>query len=351
MIKITNKKVLLFGIVTTLLFNIVIMSGFNMFFIGSAYSFLYLCIIPGFFIERVIRIRGTYFFESITYIVGFSIAYLYLVGLSTNLLAVIPNLSRPLNMPNSAIVFNIYTVFLLLIDYIRENNSFIHIALPKVTFAQLLFYIIPFFFPILCIIGTGLLNNNGVNTFILILLFSIGVYTLLVSIFMKKLEQFHFEMPIYLTAISLLFMFSLRSSYIIGWDIYSEYRVFMVTESSQFWSMANYPDPYNACLSITILPTLFHYLTGVDNAFVFKILFQCIFALIPVIIYSVAKKFANRLIAFLSAFFFMSTLDFFLELPALNRQEIAYLFFGLILLTLFSKQIAPQKKKILFVIL
>jgi uncharacterized membrane protein len=349
--KITNQKVLFFGVFATLLFNVVVLSDFNILFVGSAYSFLYLSIVPGFFIQRLLRMRGISFFELITYIVGFSISYLFLVGISTNLLVFLPSMPQPLNTLNSLVVFNIYTIFLLLINHIREDNSLIYVKLPKIAFIHLFIYIIPFFFPILSIMGANLLNSNGVNTFTMILLASIAAYVVLLVIFMRSLEKFHYELPIYLIAVSLLFMFSLRSSYIIGWDIYTEYKVFLLTETHQLWSMANYPDAYNACLSITILPTLFHYFTKVDNVFVYKILFQCIFALAPVAIYSLTKKFAHPLIAFLGAFFFMSTLDFFLELPALIRQEIAYLFFGLILLTLFNKQMPGLQKKFLFVIL
>jgi len=348
--KITNQKVLFVGVVTTLLFTIIVLSGFNFLFVGSTYSFIYLCIIPGFFIQRLLRVRGISFFELIAYITGFSIAYLLIVGISTNLLGFLPFMPRPLNMQNSLVVFNIYTIILLLLNYRREKNSLIYVALPKVTFTQLFFYIMPFFFPILAIIGAQLLNNNEVNMLLMILLFSIALYTLMISIFIKKLESFYFEVPIYLIAISLLFLFSLRSSYIIGWDVYTEYRVFLLTESQQLWSMANYPDAYNACLSITILPTLFHYFTKVDNAFVFKVLFQCLFAITPVTVYVLATRFADRLTAFLSAFFFMSTLNFFRELPALVRQEIAYIFFGLLLLALFSKQITSLQKKILFTV-
>lgn len=294
--------------------------------------------------------QGISFFESITFIVGLSISYLFLVGISTNSLVFIPYMFQPLNKLNSLIVLDVYTVILLFINYLKENKSLLYIIMPKVSFVHLPFYIISFFFPVLSIGGVLLLDRNGVNTLTMILLFSIAFYVLLVTIFTKKLEQFHFEIPLYLIAISVLFMFSLRSSYIIGWDIYTEYKVFLITETHQLWSMANYPDAYNACLSITILPTLFHYFTKVENAFVFKILFQCMFAFTSIIIYSLAKKFANCLTAFLSTFFFMSTLDFFRELPALVRQETAYIFFGLILLTLFSKQIVPLQKKILFVI-
>jgi uncharacterized membrane protein len=348
--KITNQKVLFFGIVATLLFTIVVLSGFNIGFAGSVYSFLYLCIIPGFFVQRLLRMHGISFFESITYIVGFSIAYLLLIGIMTDLLVFLPSIHHPLSMLNSLIVFDIATILLIFINHFKGNTSLLSIALPKITFIQLFFYIIPCFLPILSVIGAQVLNNNGVNIFNMIFLLFISFYVLLVTIFLKDPETFSFEIPIYLIAVSLLFILSLRSSYIVGWDIYTEYRVFLLTESNQLWSMANYTDAYNACLSITILPTLFHYFTKVDNPFVFKVLFQCIFALTPITIYSLAKKFANRLTAFFCAFFFMSTIDFFRELPALIRQEIAYLFFGLLLLTLFNKQIAPLQKKILFII-
>ena len=348
--KINNLKILLIGIVATWLFNMVVLSNFNPLFIGSAYTYIYLIIVPGFFIQRLLRMQGISFFESLAYIVGFSIAYLLQVGIGTNLLGLLPQITHPLNQINCLIVFDIYTAILLLINYFREKDSSIHITFPRVTFIQLFFYITPFFFPLLSILGVDLLNSNGVNTLVMIMLFSIALYTFVVAVFWKNLGDFHFEMPIYLIAISLLFMFSLRSSYIIGWDVYQEYKVFWLTESHQMWSMANYMDAYNACLSITILPTVFHYFTQVSDPYVFKTLFQCTFAFTPITIYGLARRFADRLVAYLATFFFMATLDFFRELPALDRQEIAYIFFGLLLLTLFNKQVAPLQKKLLFLI-
>lgn len=347
--KIKNQKVTFLGFVATLLFNIFVLFGFNILFLGSAYSFIYLCIVPGFFIKRLLRIQSDSTFDSITYIVGLSISYLLIVGISTNYL--IPSLftSQKLNAMNCLLFFDIYTIPLIIINQINKDKSVIRIEWPKVTFIQLFFYIIPFFFPILSIAGVQLLNIGGTNIFIMMLLFTITAYVLLVTIFIRNLEHFHFEVPVYLIAISLFFTMSLRSSYIIGWDIHQEFKVFLLTESHQLWAMANYQDPYNACLSITILPTLFHYFTKIDNASVFKILYQFPFALLPIIIYSIARKFTNCLLSFLSVFFFMSPVGF-LGMSNMLRQSIAYLFFGLLLLILFSKQIVPIQKKILFII-
>lgn len=348
--KVTHRKVFVVSLIATLLFNVFVLSGFNPFFLGSVYSFVYLGLMPGFFIKRALRIPNFSFFESITYNLVLSIAYLLFVGISTNYFFSLIHSRYPLNVQNSLFIFDVYIMVLIIIDQIKKNNDIDHIILHKPNFIQFLFYIVPCFFPVFSILGAQMTNKSGNSTFIMILLFSIALYVFFATIFMKKLAQFCFEVPVYLAAISLLLMFSLRSSYVIGWDIYQEYKVFLLTESHQLWSMENFQDPYNACLSITILPTLFHYFTKVDNPFVFKILYQIIFGFTPVIIYLIAKKFSNCFIAFLSAFFFMSTVDFFLEMPAIVRQEIAFLFFGLLLLTLFNRQIAPLQKKILFII-
>ncbi len=333
----------------SVLFNGFVLSDLNPLFLGSIYSSIYLFFVPGILIKKLLRIEQISFFESITYIVGLSIAFILLVGISTNSLSLL-HIIRPLNTINSLIVFDLYLITLFLINLITRGNLKINFYLPKLTFTEVLFYLVPFIFPILSILGTQLLNNNGSNILTMILLSAIGFYIFLTAIFFKKLKSFSFEIPIYLIAISLLLMFSLRSSFIIGWDIYQEYKVFLLTQSHQFWSMQNYQDPYNACLSITILPTVIQYFTKINNPYIFKLLFQFIFAVVPVTIYLFTRKLASPFISFLSVFFFMSTLDFFMEMPALIRQEIAFIFFGLLLSTIFNKKLLPLQKRMLFII-
>src|SRR5579884_3902361 len=137
--KITNLQILLLGIGTTLLFDIAVLSNFNVLYISSAYTFLYLCLIPGIFIQRLLKIRGISFFDSIMYITGFSISFLFLVGLSTNLLVLLPQMSHPLTKLNSLIFFNFYIALLMPISYYFGDKDTIHIVLPKVTFVQLCF--------------------------------------------------------------------------------------------------------------------------------------------------------------------------------------------------------------------
>src|SRR5258708_39371033 len=104
--KITNLKLSLLSIFLTVLFNLFVLSGFNPFFIGSFYAFIFLLFFPGFFIKRLLGFEKVLFFESITYIVGFSITYLYLVGLGANSLVFLLHNSKPLTSINSLAVFD-----------------------------------------------------------------------------------------------------------------------------------------------------------------------------------------------------------------------------------------------------
>ena len=57
-------------------------------------------------------------------------------------------------------------------------------------------------------------------------------------------------------SLALLFVASMRSWHVVGWDINAELQVFRLTEAG-YWSMSHLQDAYNACLSITLLPTIF----------------------------------------------------------------------------------------------
>ena len=131
---------------------------------------------------------------------------------------------------------------------------------------------------------------------------------------------------IYLVSLSLLLTTSLRGWSVTGHDIQQEYLVFQLTEVHGRWSMAYFHDAYNACLSITILPTELGQIINVDNPYIYKLFFQLLFALCPVLAYALARRYFNRGIATLAVAYFVGFPTFFTDMPFLNRQEIALLF-------------------------
>jgi uncharacterized membrane protein len=97
--------------------------------------------------------------------------------------------------------------------------------------------------------------------------------------------------------------------------------------------MSNAPNPYNACLSVTILPTMLSQLLRVDDPYIFKFWFQLLFALCPVFVYRISLRYGDRTIALVATIYFIAFPTYFTDMPFVNRQEIAYLFVGACVLT------------------
>jgi uncharacterized membrane protein len=89
-------------------------------------------------------------------------------------------------------------------------------------------------------------------------------------------------------------------------------------------------------------------MTGIPDAYVFKALYQAIFAAAPVIVYCVARRVGSRLIGVLAAIYFMAFPTFFTDLPFLCRQEIALLFFGAGLLVITNRHLTIRSRQVWF---
>ena len=138
---------------------------------------------------------------------------------------------------------------------------------------------------------------------------------------------------LYFIATAMLLMTSLRGWYITGSDIQYEYVVFELTKSHGDWSISNAQNAYNACLSVTILPTMLSQLLRVDDPYIFKFWFQLLFALCPVFVYRISLRHSGRTIALIATIYFIAFPTYFTDMPFENRQEIAYLFVGACILT------------------
>jgi uncharacterized membrane protein len=145
-------------------------------------------------------------------------------------------------------------------------------------------------------------------------------------------------------------MFSLRSGYVVGYDIQSELHVFNLTAANHRWLLSSESDAYNATLSLTILPTILKEFlhTGTDT--IFKFYFPLLGATMPGIIFAISRKILGYAESIIVALFFIVQSQFLQEMPALCRQEIAFVFFLLFLYAMFEKNMIQATKKALFLI-
>ncbi|HYT43037.1 MAG TPA: hypothetical protein VEP90_11895, partial [Methylomirabilota bacterium] len=348
----TFGKKTLFSLLVGLaiLTNILELAHVNFLYTTTLISFCTCILLPGFLISLILRIRKLSLWENLLFIVGLSIAFLEFGGLLLNILLPIFGINNPLAFQNLVVGFDVYILLLFIFAWIRTTQFEFHIQLPSRSKIEKVLYTLPIFFPILATLGAIVLNNGGSNILTLILLGAIAVYSLLLVLFHDKIPADLFPYAIFFIGLASLFTTSLRSWYITGHDIIREFYVFQLTNSHHLWNMAFYQDPYSACLSITILPTILTNLLSIQDVYIYKVIFQILFATSPILVFFIMRNYTTPVLAFLSAFIFMSFPTFFNDMAMINRQEIGFIFFGLVLYMMLLPELPLSMRKILFII-
>lgn len=333
-----------------LLANVLELTQVNFLYTTTLISFCTCILLPGFLISLILRIRKISLWENLLFIVGLSIAFLEFGGLLLNVLLPLFGVENPLAFQNIVIGFDIFVLLLFILAWIRTKQLVVQIQLPKRSKIEKVLYVLPVFFPILATLGAIVLNNGGSNILTLILLGAIAVYSLLLVLFRDKIAVDLYPYAIFFIAIASLFTTSLRSWYITGHDVEREFYIFQLTNAHHIWNMAFYQDAYNACLSITILPTILTNLLSIQDMYVYKVIFQILFATSPILVFFIMRNYTAPVLAFLSAFIFMSFPTFFNDMSMINRQEIGFIFFGLVLYMMLLSELSLSIRKILFII-
>lgn len=144
---------------------------------------------------------------------------------------------------------------------------------------------------------------------------------------------------------------SLRGWSITGHDIQAEFLAFRLANEGQNWQMSDLPSAYNACLSVTILPTVLVQATGLTGELVFRVLLQLVFAAVPVLTYLLARRFVSRRVALTAAVLTIAFPTFFTDMPYLVRQEVAFFFLALMLLAATEPARTRRGARVLVVVL
>jgi len=142
----------------------------------------------------------------------------------------------------------------------------------------------------MAVLGAIRLNNaggGGLTLFMLVV--ALTTLGLLVA-WRGRLRPGVVPVVLFGVSLGLLLMTSMRGWYTTGHDIQTEYQVFELTKVLARWKTSTFPDAYNACISITILPTMIWQWTRVADPYVFKVLFQVLFALCPVLVYRLVAE-------------------------------------------------------------
>jgi uncharacterized membrane protein len=176
--------------------------------------------------------------------------------------------------------------------------------------------------------------NNGQGGGVALLSELLAAGALLALMIRRDLGTARDARVVALVAASLLLATSLRGWGITGHDIQAEFLSFRLTDAAQHWQMSALKNAYNACLSINLLPAVISQSTGLSGEFIFKVLMQLVFALVPVMTFLLARRFLPRVLALGAATLTMAFPTFFTDMPYLVRQEVAFFFLALMLLAI-----------------
>lgn len=326
--------------------------AWDVYIVRQLIGFIFLSFVPGSIIIGFFKLKQINLIEIILFSVGLSIAFLMFVGLIINEVYPFFGIFDPLS--SHSIIITIIGIVAALTSLVYVFN----INLPNqisvlFKFQKRTFLLI--FLPIISVIGAIFMNSYGNNLLSLLVICTISGLIIL-SVFSKKIiSPKYYPITLLIIAISLLFLFSFASMYIIGYDIPLEYYVFKLTKTSFHWVKLIPSAPlvalnYNSMLSITILPTIYSNVLNMSETWVFKLIYPSLYALTSLGLYQIYKKQFDDRVAFLSTFFFISFNAFYDVMLGLTRQMIGELFLIILILLMFEEKLSGSKKFALSII-
>jgi uncharacterized membrane protein len=303
-------------------------------------------LVPGFLAYFCITKNFDIGIKGFLYSLGLGLLFITLEGLLLNLvLPLFLRHSAPLTTGNILAVHSIVTGVLFVFCQLYFKTVLKDKILTLPSFRRLGPNLLLCLLPLMAAAGAVELNNGGSNL-IALATTCLVLISVIAQLALKKL--FSWDWLLFIIASSMLLSTSLRSTYIAGFDISQEFQVFQRTLLHRQW-FSSHGDPYNSCLSLTILPTMLHALLNISPAFIFKFVYQMLYAVVPVAIYQTFKVYAKPSWAFLAGLFYVAQTQFITTMPAIVRQEIALVYFSLIILALFS-DIKLSYRKTLFMV-
>ncbi len=346
--KYSNPATLSYFIVLAPFFNLFVLvtPGSSIFYhIVQALAYIYMLVTPGLFILPLVSSKKFPFALGVAFSVALTVFLLMISGLIVNTILpllgnAIPLTTLPLLVAFDIIILSLFSINALL----NKEVPILPLNYNKFSRVLLKFVMV---LPVIAYIGALVLNNNGSNIPNMIVLASIFVLIPVIIFNNKKIDEDVLPIILYITALTFLLMNSLRGWFVTGHDILLEQHVFVLTNTMHLWSMEAFRDPYNACLSLTILPTFIQNLLHVDNNNVFKILFQFICAFPVVIVYYMNKKYTKSMVAFLTGLVFITFPSYMVDMAFLNRQGLAFLFFSLVVFTALNPDYFKKHVKII----
>lgn len=299
-------------------------------------GFIYLTIFPGYVLLKLLNKDKIDPFNIIAFSIGLSLFLLMFIGYAINLLLPILFIQNPISLKNLVIAYSL-VIFSLTIFLVNEYSNFhASFTLSHNTW-------IPILLPVMACLGAYSITFYGNTAISFILIF----FIILIVIFNKRIDERAYTFYLFAISLSLLLHTALISPHIPGYsDTYFEYYFAKTVIQSSQWNW-NLPSIINSMLSCVMIPSVYSEFLNIDAEWVFRIIYQIIYSIVPLCLFYIYNKLMDSNKAFLSALFFIFTQSFFWEMPFLMRQQIAEFFLSVLLIIIINKYSIGINQKIL----
>ncbi|RPJ63383.1 MAG: DUF2206 domain-containing protein [Dehalococcoidia bacterium] len=311
-------------------------------------GFVFVTFVPGILMLRILKIHSINKIESIAYSVGLSLALVMFSGAAINFIFPLFKISQPISQWPIAITLAAETAILIAAAWARDKDF----ESPPITKLKLLPNINAVLFLViillLIIFGVQISNMTGSNLILILSLLAI-IAVVCLAVFNRSITPGVYPLALFIIGLGLLYQTTLTSQYLVGSDIYTEYRFYSNALTNGLWDCTT-PHPINSCISILILGPAYSLMMGIDGIWLFKAVYPLLFALVPLILFRIFRPQIGPKASFLAVFFFISMPTFSLEITSLCRQQVAELFLALTILLLVENKLPTVKKLFLLII-
>ncbi|MGB9112912.1 MAG: hypothetical protein WCF24_09330, partial [Acidimicrobiales bacterium] len=295
-------------------------SGIWLFRIVAAIAML---LVPGQFLLQALRIPASAVRRCVTYLPAASVAVLVIAGLAVDLLGPALGLHAPLHRWPLLTGLNVTLVVLGVVGATSGND---HRLKPSDLVEQAR-WLWPMLVPVLALVAADRLNAGKGNALAIGVLVALVVIVPVFALLADRTYTQHLRVVIYGAGLAAMLLTSMRSSYVVGYDISSEYYDFHQIVTSGIWHFGHLA-PYQAMMSVTVLPAGMHALISGQDVWIFKLIYPALFAFFPVAVFDLARRFLSRRAAFIAAGIVIVQSYFFQQQPEIARQELALVVFA-----------------------
>ena len=282
-----------------------------------------LLIVPGVILLRTLRVPGATVVANCVYVPAASILVLTGSGLAIDLIG--PHVGIPAPLRAVPLLATLEVVCVLLL--VAARNAPPETQIPWAALRLPVALAWPIILPLVAAAGALRLNSGHSNS--VAVLAVILVLITLVATFLRApwCDDALLIVILFAAALAMMWSFSLRGDLVYGFDISNEYHSLTQTVTAGVWHVSHPDDAYSSMLSLTVLPTELHELSGIQTLLIFKVVYPIAGALFPVGVFCLARRMLAGRWAFIAACLVIMQQTFFQEFTALARQEIATLLF------------------------